>query len=100
MYLAFIIYDPLGHIPNRQALKRAQNVVYATNISKITKFSECLKDRTLRKYNFVNAFNVKNDYKRYKVLRKTTCVWKMQNIQQDFVLHAFKSDDELRNELS
>ena len=24
----------------------------------------------------------------------------MQNIQQEFVLHAFKSDGELRNELS
>ena len=30
----------------------------------------------------------------------TTWVRKMQNIQQDFVLHAFKSDDALRNELS
>ena len=27
-------------------------------------------------------------------------VEKKQNIQQDFVLHVFKSDDELRNELS
>ena len=41
------------------------NVIYATNISKITIFSERLKDRTLRKYNFVISFNVKNDYKRY-----------------------------------
>ena len=46
----------------------------------------------LRKYNFVN--------KRYKVLRGIPCVWKIQNIQQYFVLHAFKSDDEWRNELS
>ena len=49
---------------------------------------------------FVNSFNVKNDYKYYKVLQGTTCVWKMQDIQEHFVLHAFKSDDELRNKLS
>ena len=57
-------------------------------------FSECLKDRTLRKYNFVNSFNVKTEFKRYKVLQGPTCVWKLHNIQQEFVLHAFKSDDE------
>ena len=28
----------------------------------------------------------------------TTYVWKMPNIQQDFVLHGFKFDDELPNE--
>ena len=60
-------------------------MVYATNISKITNFSERLKDRTLGKYNFVNSFNVKTDFKRYKVLMGTTGVWKMQNIQQEFV---------------
>ena len=48
----------------------------------------------------MNSFNVKNDNKPYEVLRGTTCVCEMQTIQQDFVLHAFKSDDELRNELS
>ena len=61
---------------------------------------EHLKDPDLRKYNFVNLFNVKTDFKHYKVLQGTTYVWKMQNIQQEFVLRAFKSDDELRNELS
>ena len=45
------------------------------------------------------SFNVKTDFKRYEVLQGTTCVWKMQNIQQEFVLY-FRSDDELRNELS
>ena len=69
-------------------------------LKKITNFSGCLKDRTLRKYNFVNSFNVKTDFQCYKVLHGTTCVWKLQNIQQEFVLHAFKSDDELRNKLS
>ena len=77
-----------------------QNVAYATNISKITNFSERLKGRTQRKYNSVKSFDVKTDIKRYKVLPGVTCVWKMQNIQQEFVLRAFKSDDELRNELS
>ena len=48
-------------------LKKNPNVVYARNISKIAIFSKCLKNRTLRKYNFVNSFNVKNDYKHYKV---------------------------------
>ena len=57
-------------------------------------FSKCLKDRTLRKNNFVNSLNVKKDYKHYKQLRGTMCIWKMQNIQQVFVLHAFKSDDD------
>ena len=63
-------------------------------------FSERLKDRTIRKYNFVNSFNVKTDFIGNKILQGTTCVWKMQNIQQETVLHAFKSDDELRDELS
>ena len=66
----------------------------------MTKFPERLKDCTLRKYIFVNPFNVKNDFKHYKVLRGTIFVRQMQSMQQDFVLHAFKSDDELRNELS
>ena len=56
--------------------KMNPNVVYATSISKITNFSERLKYRTLRKYNFVNSFNVKTDFKRYKVLQGVTCVWK------------------------
>ena len=42
-----------------QGFKKNPNVVYATNTSKITKFSERLKDSTLRKYNFVNSFKVK-----------------------------------------
>ena len=77
--------------------KKNPNVVYATNISKITNFSKRLKDRTQENIT-VNSFNVNNYYKRFKVLRETMCVWKMQNIQLDFVLHCFKSDDELRNE--
>ena len=80
--------------------KKNPDVVYATNILKITNFLERLKDRTLRKYNFVNSFNVKTDFKHYKVLQRTTCVWKMQNIQQESVLHASKSDDESQNKLS
>ena len=36
------------------------------NKSKITNISECLKDRTLRKYNIVNSFNVKNEPPRDK----------------------------------
>ena len=64
-----------------------------------TEFSERPKDSALRKYNFVNLSNVKNNYKRDKVLRGTTCVWKILNIQQDFVLHAFKSDDEVLTSL-
>ena len=74
--------------------KKNPRVVYANNILKITNFSECLKDCTPRKYKFVNSFNVKTDFKRYKVLQGTTYVWKMQNIQQEFVLYAFKSDAE------
>ena len=35
--------------------------------------------------------------KRYEVLQGTACVWKMQNIQHEFVLHAF---NQVRNELS
>ena len=89
-----------GTYTESPGFKKNPNIVYATNISKITIFSERLKDRTLRKYNFVNSFNVKTAFKRYIVLQGTTCVWKMQNIQQGLVLHAFKSDDELRNKLS
>ena len=47
----------------------------------------------------MDSFNVKTDFKCYKVLQGTTFVWKKQNIQQEFVLHAFKSDHELRDEL-
>ena len=80
--------------------KNNTNIVYAINIPKIANFSELIKYRALRKYSFVNSFNVKNAYKHYKVLQGTTCIWKIQNTQQYFVLHAFKSDDELRSELS
>ena len=80
--------------------KKNPHSVYATNISKIMIFSERLKDRILRKYNFVNSFNVKTDFKCFKELQGTICVRKMQNVQQELVLHAFKSDNELRNELS
>ena len=51
--------------------KKNPNVVYATNSLKITNFLEHLKDHTLRKYNFVNSFNVKTDFKYYKVLQGT-----------------------------
>ena len=95
MYLLFILYDPLGHILNHHP-----NVVYATNISKITNFSERLKDCTLKKYNLVNSCNVKTDFNCYKLLPGTTCVCKMQNTKQKFVVHDFKSDDEMQNELS
>ena len=96
-----LLIGSFGTYTESPGFKKNPNVIYATNISKITNFSERLKDRTLRKYNFVNSFNVKTDFKRYKVLQHgTTCVWKMQNIQQESVSHAFKSDDELRNELS
>ena len=85
---------------NRKALKRTQ-MSHMPHIFKMKIFfPERLKDGTPRKHIFVNLFNVNNDYKYYTVLRGTTCVWKMQNIQQDFVLHAFKYDDELWNELS
>ena len=62
--------------------------------------SKRLKDSILRKYNFVKSCKVKNDCKRYKALREMTCAWKIQNLQQWFVLHAFKFYDELRNKLS
>ena len=71
MDLLFILYDPLEHILIQQALKKTLNVVYPTNIS------ERLKDRTLRKYNFVNSFNVKTDFKHYKVLQGTTYACKI-----------------------
>ena len=77
MDLLFILYDPLEHILIHQALKRTLNIVYPTNSSNMTNFSERLKDGTLRKYNFVNSFNVKTDFKHYKVLQGTTCVCKI-----------------------
>ena len=81
----------VGVPPHTVIAMQSPNVVYATNILKITKFSERLKDRTLRKYKFMNSFNVETDFKRYTVLPGTTCVWKMQHIQQEYVWHAFKS---------
>ena len=62
--------DPLGDILHRRALKRQSNrssvlCICHKYISKITIFSEPVKNLTLSKYNFVNLFNVKNDYKRY-----------------------------------
>ena len=42
--------------------EKNQNFGYVTNTSKITMFSEHLKDDTLIKYNFVNLLKVKNDY--------------------------------------
>ena len=35
-----------------------------------------------------------------KLIRETTYIWKMQNIQQEFVSHAFKSDEEWQNDPS
>ena len=89
-----------GTYTESPGFKKNPNVVYATTISKITNFSERLKDRTLRKYNFVNSFDVKTDFKGNKVLQGTPCGWKMQNIQQEFFLHAFNCNDELWNKLS
>ena len=65
----------------QQGLKKNQTVGYATFcFSKITTFSEPLKDRTLlRQYNILNPFKMsKNDYKCHKVLWGTTCAWRMQ----------------------
>ena len=45
--------------------KKNPNVVYATFFSKIPTCLEHLKDRTLRKYNFVNSFNVKDNIIKY-----------------------------------
>ena len=59
-----------GTYTEPQGFKKNPKVVHATHISKITNFSERLKDRTLKKY-FVNSVNVKNDFKCYKVLRGT-----------------------------
>ena len=96
MDLLFILYDPLKYTESPDFKKTTTKCCICHNILKITNFSECLKESTLRKYNFVNSFNVKTDLKCYKVLQGTTCVWKMQTIQQEFVLRAFKADDELR----
>ena len=93
--LAIHLIWSFGTYTDSPGLKKSPNVVYATNIAK--KFSEHLEAHTLRKQKLVNSFNVENDN---KVIRLTTHVWKMQNIQQEFVLHVFKSDDELRNKLS
>ena len=90
MDLLFILYDPLEYILNHQALKRTQMLYMPTN------FSECLKDRTLRKYNFMNSFNVKTDFKHYKVFQGTTCVWKIFSKNLSCIL---SSDDQLRNKL-
>ena len=51
MDLLFILYDLLGYILKKQALKRTQMLVNDTNtcILKITLFSVPLKDRTQRK---------------------------------------------------
>ena len=60
------LYDPLEHILNHQALKcRICHKYFENNDF----FSERLKNPTLRKYNFVNSFNVKTDFKHYKVLQ-------------------------------
>ena len=85
-WLAIHLIWSFGTYTESPGFKKNPNVVYATNISKITNFSKRLKDRILRKYNFVNSFNVKTDFKRYNELQGTTCVWKMQNIQQEVVL--------------
>ena len=90
--LAFNRIWSFGTYTASPGFKKNPDAVYVTNIPKITKFSERLKHRTVRKYNIVNSFNVKTDFKRY------TCVWNMHTFQQTSVLHAFKSDVELRNE--
>ena len=70
---AIILIWSFGTYAEQFGFKKNTNVVYATNISKITNFSKCLKDRTITKYKFVNSFNVKKDYKqnwRNKVINK------------------------------
>ena len=105
MDLLFILYD---HFPgfgtyttsilNRQALKTTRRICH--NYFENNEFFRTSERPYPKHYNFENSFNVKNDYKRYKVLWGTTRVWKMQHIQQEFVLHALKSDDEMRKEHS
>ena len=64
--LAIHLIWSFGTYTESPGFQKNPNVLYATNISKIMNMSERLKDRTLRKYNFVNSFNVKTDFKRYK----------------------------------
>ena len=64
----------LGTYTEPSDFKKNPNDLNATNILKIMIFKERLKDCTLRKYNFMNLFDVKNDYEYYKELRGTTCV--------------------------
>ena len=66
--LAIHLIWSFGTYTESPGFKKNPNVVYATNISKVTNISECLNDRTLIKYNFVNSFNVKTDFKHYKVV--------------------------------
>ena len=66
--LAIHLIWSFGTYTELPGFKNNPNVIYATNISRLTNFSERLK------YNFVNSFNVKTDFKRYKVLQGTTCV--------------------------
>ena len=81
-----LIWSFWTYILNRQALNSSNsNVVYATHISKITNFSERLKNYTLRKYNFENSFNVKQMTTNvHKLLRETTCTWKMKKYSARF----------------
>ena len=76
--LAVHLIWSFGTYTEPRGFEKKLNVVYATNIPEITIFAERLQGRILRKYNFMNSFNVKHDCKRYKVLRRTSCVWKMQ----------------------
>ena len=73
IHLAGLIWS-FGNYTESRGFERNPNVVYATNISKVTNFSERLKDRTLRKNFFMNSFNVMTDFKHYKVLQGTNCV--------------------------
>ena len=54
-------------------------------LQKMSMFAARLKDHALWKYNFINFLNVKNVNKRNELW-----VLKMQTVQQDFDLHAFK----------
>ena len=85
MYMLFILYDPMGHILKASGFKKNPNIEYATNMAKIKTFFRTSENHTLKEIPFLISFNVQSDYKRKKELRLTTCAWKMQNIQQDFV---------------
>ena len=89
------IWDLIVSVPDHCLsfyFEKNTNVVYATNILKMTIFLRTVERPYPKKIQLSEFTQCQIDYKRYKVLRGT--------IHQDFVLHAFKSDDELGNEIS